>query len=166
MGTRKWIKCIPPKKAQQMFSIYKGLWMPHMDRYWESDDGYSAMSRQIKTDWGVVEHLTITRMGIPSNDGSKDILWAVKQEIKDELIGDRYVAIEVFPDKKSLVDICDVYHLWVLPKGFRLPFGIHPLRDPEGVPVERGFDFDLQTCVDWTESEERKAIYGENESQT
>lgn len=55
--------------------------------------------------------------------------------------GDRRVAIEVFPTKKNLVDVCDVYHLWVLPKGFQLPFGIHPTRDPQGTPVERGYDF-------------------------
>ena len=159
MNNRKWIKCLPPKIMHEKMGIYTGVWMPQMDRYWESNDGYNAMSRQIRTEWGVVEHLTIQRSGGLSNDGSRDIPWAVKQEIKDELMGDRRVAIEVFPTKKNLVDVCDVYHLWVLPKDFKLPFGIHPTRDPECAPVERGYDFDLQKCQEWMESEERKAIY-------
>ena len=51
---RKWIKGIPAKKLHEEFGMYKGNWMPQMDRYWESDDGLSVMSRQIRTAWGVV----------------------------------------------------------------------------------------------------------------
>lgn len=156
---RRWIKCVPPKVLHKNFGIYQGIWMPQMDRYWESDDGYNVMSRAIRTEWGVVEHVTIKR-----TDGglwSGDIPWAVKQEIKEELFGVRSTAIEVFPAKKNLVDVVDVYHLWVLPKDFRLPFGIHPHRDPQGDPVERGYDYDLEECRKWTESPERKALVGE-----
>ena len=84
--------------------------------------------------------------------------WAIKQQIKDELFGSRRVAIEVYPSQKNLIDACDVYHLWVLPKDFVLPFGIHPTRDPQGKPVERGYDFSLEDAVAWTESEERKQL--------
>ena len=140
---RKWHKSIPPKVLHEQFGLYQGMWMPFMDRYWESDDGYNAMSRQIRTEWGVIEHFTIQRSGAMTNDGSRDIPWSVKQEIKNELVGERRVAIEVFPAQKNLVDICDVYHLWVLPKDFKLPFGIHPTRDPQGKPVERGYDYNL-----------------------
>lgn len=150
---RVWHKLVPPKKLQEVANIYQGVWMPQMDRYWESEDGYTAMSRLIKTPWGDVEHLTINTMC-----GSSDIPWAVKQEIKDELFGFQRVAIEVFPAKKNLIDVCNVYHLWVLPKDFRLPFGIHPYRDPQGEPVERGYDFNLNDCHEWNESPERAAL--------
>lgn len=150
---RKWYKCIPPKKVQQLADFYKGIWMPQMDRYWESDDGYNVLSRQIKTAWGIVEHITIQRIC-----GYGDIPWAVKQEIKDELFGIRATAIEIFPAKKNLVDVCDVYHLWVLPKDFVIPFGIHPFRDPQCDPVERGYDYDLEECRAWTESPERQRM--------
>lgn len=150
---RTWYKCVPPKVLHENFGIYKGVWMPQMDRYWESDDGYSAMSRLLRTEWGPVEHVTIQRMGRKG-----DIPWAVKQEIKEELFGIRSTAIEVFPAKKNLVDVCDVYHIWVLPKDFRLPFGIHPTRDVQCEPVERGLDFDLEECNRWIDSPERKAI--------
>ena len=150
---RKWYKVIPPKVLHEKMGMYQGVWMPQMDRCWESDDGYSVMSRKIRTDWGIVEHVTIQRMGL-----SGDIPWAVKQAIKDELFGKKVTAIEVFPSEKHLVDICDVYHLWVLPEDFKIPFGIHPNRDPKGVPVHRGYDFNIDDVKKWTDSSERKAL--------
>lgn len=157
--SRKWVKGLPPKKVHEMFGLYKGIWMPQMDRCWESDDGYSVLSRLIRTDWGTVEHATIQRLG-----GSGDIPWAVKQEIKNELFGEKRTAIEVFPTAKNLIDVCDVYHLWVLPKDFKMPFGIHPVRDPQCHPVNRGYDFDPQKLNEWLESDERKAFMGERVS--
>lgn len=151
---RKWHKLIPMKAAHVKFGLYSGTWSKLMDRYWESNDGYCVSSRQIRTAWGVVEHVSISRM----NGDRRDLPWAVKQQIKDELFGTRATAIEVFPARKHLVDACDIYHLWVLPKGFALPFGLHPTRDPQGVPVERGFDFSVEDSVAWTESEERNRL--------
>ena len=152
---RTWHKSLPMKLVNEKFGLYDhGTWGKQMDRYWESDDGYHVSSRLIRTEWGVIEHVTIGRMGL----GCGDIPWAVKQEIKNELFGYRAVAIEVFPSKKNLVDVMDLYHLWVLPKGFQLPFGIHPYRDPQNPVVERGYDFDLAEVTAWTESPERKAL--------
>ena len=91
-----------------------------------------------------------------------DIPWAVKQQIKEELFGIRANAIEVFPDRKRLIDVMDEYHLWILPKDFQIPFGIHPTRDPQCPAVERGYDFTLEESTAWVESEERKAIHGES----
>lgn len=150
---RTWHKGIPPKYVHEKLGIYRGEWMPHMDKCWESDDGYSVLSRKIRTEWGVVEHVTIQRMG-----GFGDISWADKQEIKNELFGERATAIEVFPDVRNLVDICDVYHLWVLPEKFKLPFGIHPTRDVKCVPVQRGMDFNMDEVRAWVDSPERKAL--------
>jgi len=156
--TRKWYKLLPMKAAHEQLGIYQGTWSKQMDRYWESNDGYAVSSRQIRTEWGVVEHVTISRMG----DDKGDIPWAVKQEIKDELFGSQYTAIEVFPAKKNLIDVMDVYHLWVLPKKYTLPFGIHPTRDPQCPAVERGYDYNLEESVKWMESPEREALIGED----
>ena len=129
------------------------------EEYWESNDGLTVSSRQIRTAWGTIEHVAISRM----NGNTRDIPWAVKQQIKDELFGSRRIAIEVFPSQKNLVDTCDVYHLWVLPKDFTLPFGIHPVKDPQGTPVERGYDFSVEDSIAWTESEERKQLMAQSE---
>lgn len=159
--SRKWYKTIPPKMIQEKLGLYAGIWMPQLDRSWESDDGYSVMSRQIKTEWGIVEHITIVGH---ANKG--DVPWSVKQEIKNELFGGDRTAIEVFPTVKKLVDVCDVYHLWLLPKKFELPFGLHPNRDPQCAPVWRGFDFDVQKVKEWIDSPERKALYETEEIHT
>ena len=52
------------------------------------------------------------------------LTWAAKQRVKDELMGAGRMAVEVFPPRKELVDQADAYHLWVLPEGFKLPFGV------------------------------------------
>lgn len=161
---RKWHKVLSPKQVQELAHCYHGNWLPQMDRCWESEDGYSVMSRLIRTEWGNVEHVTIERMTkfLPMG-GVADIPWAVKQEIKNDLFGEKRCAIEVFPAEKNLVDVCDVYHLWVFAKDFSLPFGIHPIRDKQCNPVQRGYDCDLQATKEWLDSDRRKEIYGECE---
>lgn len=58
-------------------------------------------------------------------------------QIKNELFGEKRVAIEVYPSQDRLVDAADTYHLWVFEKGFKMPFGIHP-RDEKPMAVNRG----------------------------
>lgn len=151
---RKWIKGISPRQLNSVIPVYNGEWMPQMDRYWESDDGYSVMSRLLRTKWGKVEHVAIQRMNkVFSSDGSNDIGWSIKQQIKNELFGENRLAIEVFPEEKLLVDVCDVYHLWVFEKGFELPFGIHPKEAAKMQYVNRGFNF---TEADYEEYKQMK----------
>lgn len=151
---RQWHKMPPMKYLHEHFGFYNGSWAKQMDRYWESNDGYTVSSRLIRTPWGSVEHVSISRM----NDEGGDIPWAVKQQIKNELFGTTAVAIEVFPAQKNLIDTCDVYHFWVLPKHFALPFGLHPRRDPQCPAIERGYDFDMDECTKWNDSPERKRL--------
>jgi hypothetical protein len=68
--------------------------------------------------WGEVDHAAIR------NCSSTDVPWAAKQRIKDELFGKDRVAVEVFPLADELVDSANMYHLWVMPAGYRLPFGL------------------------------------------
>ena len=126
MGT--WIKNMPPKMMHDKMGIYQGQWFPEMDRSWiRKEDGMSVCSRLIRTPWGNVEHVTISRGDKgPSFDGSGELTWMEKYQIKNELFGEKRAAIEVFPKEDRLVDICDVYHLWVFDKKFDMPFGIHP----------------------------------------
>lgn len=149
---RKWKEGISPKQTNEILNCYHGTWMPQMDRCWYSDDGYQVTSRLLFTEWGKVEHAAITYkpngfksdktieevLNDMTNDGSRDIPWNVKQEIKNELWGKDRIAIEVFPQEKNLIDAQDCYHLWIMPKGFKMPFGIHPTRDVQCKVVNRG----------------------------
>jgi len=53
------------------------------------------------------------------------IPWDDLQRIKNELAGEDRTAIEVFPTVSDLVDKAPMRHLWVLPSGYALPFGLH-----------------------------------------
>ena len=94
----KWIETITPKQAAEELGVPYHGWMREMDRAWISEDQkYSVMSRLLRTEWGKVEHVTITAAeGVGRSDGSGDIPWAVKMEIKNDLFGEKRVAIEVF----------------------------------------------------------------------
>jgi len=148
---RIWKETLSPKFMHDTMGVYQGSWLPQMDRCWMSDDGYQVTSRIIITDWGKVEHAAITH-NVRGEDGfscfgEAEIPWAVKQEIKNELFGEKRLAIEVFPEESKKVDVMDVYHLWVFPKGFSLPFGIHPTKDKQCRVVNRGYPKDISQLV-------------------
>jgi hypothetical protein len=122
------IKAIPPKYMKDNFGMYTGGnrlgWQGDMDRCWiENEKNLCVCSRLIRTKFGNVEHVTITR-GMGTSDGSGDVSWSEKMQIKNELFGENRFAIEVYPKQKNLVDVCDVYHLWVFDKKIDMPFGI------------------------------------------
>lgn len=140
---RKWVETLSPKQANDLMGCYNhGIWMKDMDRCWMSDDGIQVTSRIIHTEWGKVEHVAITTSTVKNGNltcnGENDIPWRIKQEIKNELFGKDRIAIEVFPKESNLIDANDTYHLWIMPKGFKIPFGIHPTKDVQCKVLNRG----------------------------
>lgn len=81
---------------------------------------YSVQVSLVGTSIGEVIHLWIRR-----HDGQVARSWADLQRIKDELAGTARVAVEVFPPANELVDQANMFHLWVMPEGHLLPFGLH-----------------------------------------
>lgn len=77
---------------------------------------------QFSCEWGLCQHMVMRLK--PDATPLSGLTWAAKQRIKDDLFGAERVAVEVFPPRKELVDQADAYHLWVLPEGFKLPFGV------------------------------------------
>lgn len=124
-----WVKGIPPRYMRDHLGLFSGGenrlgWHGEMDRCWmDNDENLCVCSRIIRTKFGNVEHVTISR-GTGTNDGTGEVSWAMKQQIKNELFGENRFAIEIFPKQKNLVDVCDVYHLWVFDKKVDMPFGI------------------------------------------
>ena len=47
------------------------------------------------------------------------------QRIKNELAGEQTVGVEVYPAQTDVVDQANIYHIWCMPEGFALPFGLH-----------------------------------------
>ena len=123
------VKVMPPKFMHDYFGLYPDGpnrlgWHGEMDRSWiDNDADICVCSRLIRTQFGNVEHVTISK-GTGTNDGTGEVTWAEKMQIKNELFGENRFAIEIFPKQKNLVDVCDVYHLWVFDKKVDMPFGI------------------------------------------
>jgi hypothetical protein len=49
--------------------------------------------------------------------------WRALQRIKNELIGEEFEAIEIYPRESELVDEANQYHLWVMERGRISPVG-------------------------------------------
>jgi len=43
--------------------------------------------------------------------------WREMQSIKNELFGAETVAVEYYPAESDLVDDCNIYWMWIMPKG-------------------------------------------------
>ena len=80
---------------------------------------YSVQISDEPTEWGLVIHLWIRR-----HDGEMVRSWSDMQRIKNELIGNNRIALEVFPKDEDLVDQANMAHLWVMPIDFVLPFSL------------------------------------------
>lgn len=63
----------------------------------------------------------------------------VEQQIKNEVIGEQREAVEIYPAESRKVDFTNTTHLWVLPEGDMVPFGMVPI--PNGTTVSMTFDY-------------------------
>lgn len=79
----------------------------------------------LTTSWGLMTHVAIRRKD------QKAATWDEAQRVKNELVGTEARAIEVYPAAKDVVNQAPVRHLWVLPKGFELPFGLTAVSGPQ-----------------------------------
>jgi hypothetical protein len=90
--------------------------------FWQNNR-ISVQHYRVQSAWGEIEHLIVRR-----NDEEPIHDWHVLYRVVREIFPGR-TAIEVYPPDEELIDQANIYHLWVLPEGFRVPFGI-----AEGVP--------------------------------
>jgi len=71
----------------------------------------------------------LIHMCIRRHDGQPCKDWKDHQQIKTELIGPEYEAVELFPAESRLIDVRNEYHLWVHPSPkYRFPFGFNSNR--------------------------------------
>lgn len=79
---------------------------------------YVVLVRPIRLPDGEGAHLAIRTAS------NAEPPWRDKQRIKNELFGAGRIAVEVMPNEAHKVDEADMYHMWVLPIGASLPFGL------------------------------------------
>ena len=58
------------------------------------------------------------RLAIKRADKGTIHSWSIFQEIKNQLVGEEVVAIEVYPKKSEVTDTANMYHLWVFEAGY------------------------------------------------
>jgi hypothetical protein len=93
-------------------------WMLDVHTIWKNE-WCVVMIRDVPTEWGTVKHAVVrTAM-------NAELKWSEKQRLKNEVFDAASIAIEVYPHADRVIDAADVYHLWILPVGMELPFGIH-----------------------------------------
>lgn len=97
----------------------------------------------------MVEHMRehqdrrgLLHLSIHANDRGPMRNWRHLQQIKNEVAGEIRTAVEIFPREDQLTDTSNEYHLWVLPEGIDLPFGIgdEPLVSPDEADVQEWND--------------------------
>jgi hypothetical protein len=69
--------------------------------------------------------------------------WRQFQQIKNEIVGPEYEAVELFPAESRLIDTSNAYHLWVhCDPVYRFPMGLHRRlvsSEPIGLEKQRAF---------------------------
>lgn len=84
--------------------------------WWRNDVYQVAVTQE-----GQWCHLSIKR-----NDRLPIKEWRDMQQIKNELVGPEWEAVELYPAESRLVDTANQYHLWIFTgegEGFKWPFG-------------------------------------------
>lgn len=59
----------------------------------------------------------IYRLAIKRADKAICHSWNVLQEIKNAIVGEEVIAIEVYPKQSEVTDTSNMYHLWVIKEG-------------------------------------------------
>jgi hypothetical protein len=69
--------------------------------------------------------------------------WRDFQQLKNEIVGSEYEAVELFPAESRLIDTSNTYHLWVhCDPTYRFPMGLHNrlvVSEPAGLDKQRAF---------------------------
>jgi hypothetical protein len=83
--------------------------------------------------FGVVTYLVCVRC-----DGEPVHSWLDLQQIKNTIVGEEEIAVEVFPPDSHLFDGVNAYHLWVLPaRGDDFPLDLMVLNERRSVQPAR-----------------------------
>lgn len=87
-------------------------------RYYQSRFYFVGATEIIAADGTEMTWLSIRR-----NDRKAMQDWRHLQTIKNELTGTEREAVQIYPAESRLLDESNQIHLWVYPKGYKLPFG-------------------------------------------
>lgn len=104
---------LPESKFEDV-SVESRMRLSHLigklpDKVWKSNHFTVQLYRQERVLFG----LTMDKLMIRRNDAEPITEWHCLQKIKDEIAGEESVAIQVFPKRSELVDVANMYWLFV-----------------------------------------------------
>lgn len=171
----KWGEWIPAKITEANIKRLLAAGGNRPDEIWHNGLYQVMIQRNVPSDiegWPAMHWLSIKRV---DKDWIHD--WRHLQRIKNELIGEEFEAVELYPAESRLVDTANQYHLWALtapgrqfPFGYRqrlvgeagvlkTSFGIaeqRPFEDgqePEDIQSNEEYEKELQAAIDKAEKE-------------
>ena len=106
------------------------------------NDLYQVVVRRDKTIYDSKE-IGMTHLSIKRIDNESIHNWRDLQQIKNLIMNEDCVGVEIYPNESNLVDTANQYHLWVFDDPtFRLPFGFNEGRlvsyeSPKGTGVNQ-----------------------------
>lgn len=77
-----------------------------------------VLIRPVATPWGMAQHAAIRTAS------ETELSWREKQRLKSTIFGPGFMAVEIMPPDADIVNGANMWHLWILPEGVGLPFGI------------------------------------------
>lgn len=91
------------------------------------NDLYIVQVYEVDTELGMVIHLAIRTVAGAGSLGGRggEPPWRDLQRIKNEVVSEHAEAVQVYPRQGDVVDKADMYHLFVMPPTWRIPFGLH-----------------------------------------
>lgn len=97
--------------------------VPHPDEVWENDRYVVAVRRDLKPG---PQSPPLVHLSIRRKDWKPVTDYRHKQRIKNEIVGEGYEAVELYPREERLVDNANVAHLWVVDDAdWPFPFGFN-----------------------------------------
>lgn len=117
--------------------------MRHWLGTWVNSRYQVAVFADRVTDWRTDELLDVVHLSIKNQGRGARHDWRDFQKIKNELVGEEWWAVEIFPAESCLVDTSDQFHLWCTrgapPFGFKERLVAEATRDM-GYGSQRPFD--------------------------
>ncbi|HEU5379012.1 MAG TPA: hypothetical protein VFV38_26615 [Ktedonobacteraceae bacterium] len=101
------VRCEPDKRSPHILTVCNSRYLVLMRRNPPGDDGPDVI------------HLSIKRLDQRPHIGYRGLM-----RIKDELYGENYEAVQLFPAREREVELANQYHLWLRGDStYRFPFG-------------------------------------------
>lgn len=89
-------------------------------KYWNNK--YVVLVRSVRVSWSGYPQSCV-HLSIHSNDRSHLRDWRDYQRLKNEILGEDWEAVELYPAESRLVDTSNQFHLFAFAPPFKFPFG-------------------------------------------